>query len=128
MAELLKSQVLEAEENLKAAILSSDVAALDLLLSPSLIFTNHLGQIMSKTDDINAHQSGLLDVEAIDTSEQQIQMVGGVAIVTVKTHIVGSYAGNRSASDLRFSRVWVPAPSSTNALQVVAAHSCIIVQ
>lgn len=58
----IKTQILEAEERLRLAILSSDVNTLDELLAPELIFTNHLGQVLGKQDDLDAHQSGTLRV------------------------------------------------------------------
>ena len=39
------------EKQLKDAMSTSDVTALDRLLSPDLIFTNHLGQVVSKFEN-----------------------------------------------------------------------------
>ncbi len=55
MSDTIETQILEAEEQLRQAMLASDVNALDDLLSPELIFTNHLGQVMGKQDDLAAH-------------------------------------------------------------------------
>jgi hypothetical protein len=43
------------------------------LLSPELIFTNHLGQVLGKADDLAAHRSGLLRIEELRPSEQQVR-------------------------------------------------------
>ena len=41
MTDTIKQEILEAEERLRQAMLDSDVTALDELLAPELIFTNH---------------------------------------------------------------------------------------
>lgn len=120
-----KKQIVEFEERLRLAMLQSDVNALDELLAPELIFTNHLGQRLTKKDDLAAHQSGTLEIEVLEPSEQHIQMIGdNVAIVSARVHLSGSYAGARSEADFRFTRIWVL--SSAGAWRVVAAHSSIV--
>jgi Domain of unknown function (DUF4440) len=124
MTNPVEIQILESEARLRLAMLSSDVDTLDELLAPHLRFTNHLGQVLTKQDDLTAHQTGILKIDFLVPSEAQIQLVAGVAIVFVRVHLVGSYAGIASAADFRFTRVW--APSSTGAWHVVAAHSTVV--
>ncbi len=125
MSNLIKKHILEAEEQLRLAILNSDVNALNQLLAPELIFTNHLGQVLSKEDDLLAHRSGIVKVNILTPSEQYIQIRGDIAIVSVRMHLVGSYDGITSDNDFRFTRIWTL--SSTNTWQVIAAHSSIVV-
>lgn len=120
----IEIQILEAEDQLRLAIFNSDVNALNQLLAPDLIFTNHLGQVLSKQDDLIAHQSGIIKVNVLTPSEQYIQIRGDMAIVSVKMHLVGSYDGITSDSDFRFTRIWTL--SSNDTWQVIAAHSSIV--
>jgi len=125
MCNPIKKQISESEERLRLAMLQSDVNALNELLAPELIFTNHLGQMLTKKDDLAAHQSGTLKIEILEPSEQHIQMIADdVAVVSVRVHLSGSYAGARSEADFRFTRIW--APSSAGDWRVVAAHSSIV--
>jgi ketosteroid isomerase-like protein len=126
MSSLIKTQILQAEERLRLAMLGSDVNTLDELLAPELIFTNHLGQVLGKQDDLNAHQSGKLKVQVLTPSEQHIQLRENVAIVTVRVHLIGSYAGIASDHDFRFTRIWTL--STIGKWQVVAAHSSVVTQ
>lgn len=48
------------ERLLCAAMLAGDVDALEQLIGNQAVFTNQLGQRLSKADDIAAHQSGVL--------------------------------------------------------------------
>jgi hypothetical protein len=54
----LQVQIVEVEDQLRTAMLCADVAALNQLLAPDLIFTNHLGQLLGKEDDLAAYRSG----------------------------------------------------------------------
>ncbi len=80
---------------------------------------------MSKQDDLGAHRSGVLKVNQLVASEQRIQWHGEVAIVSVRMALSGTFAGNPSDVDLRFTRIWSAA--SNGAWQVIAAHSCGVV-
>ena len=106
------------EEQLKQAMLKSDITLLDVLLANDLIFTNHLGHIMTKQDDLEAHKSKTIKIDKISLSEQQIILKSGIAIVTVKAHIIGNFNSIISDNNFRFTRVW--SKSSSGAWQVVA--------
>ena len=125
MSNSIEAQILEAEERLRLAMLDSDVKVLDELLAPELIFTNHLGQVLGKQDDLAAHQSGKFKIETLTSSDLHIQLIGNVAIVTVKVHLIGSYEGNDFDNNLRFTRIWNLSSSGT--WQIVAAHSSVVV-
>lgn len=95
-----------AEERLRRAMLTSSLSELDALLADDLIFVNHLGQVMTKQDDLRAHQSGYVDIDHIENSEQVIRLEGEVAVVTQWTRIDGKFGGVESESELRFMRIW----------------------
>lgn len=66
MTKIIESQIIDAEERLKQAMLASDVSVLDKLLAPEIIITNHFGQLMSKEDDLGAHKSGLIKIHELN--------------------------------------------------------------
>ncbi len=125
MSQDLKIQVETCEEQLRQAMLMSDVSALDQLLAPDLVFTNHLGQTMTKQDDLDAHKSGTLQIKKILLTDQDIKIVGGLAIVTVQAFIIGVFAGEKSEHNFRFTRVW--SKSENNSWQIITGHSCLVV-
>jgi Domain of unknown function (DUF4440) len=114
------AEIIAIEERLRQAMLKSDVAELDALIAPELIFTNHFGQLVTKEQDLAVHRSGVLNFKEITPSEQQIQLCEGFSIVSVKMHIVSSYAGVEIDQYYRFTRIW--AQSVPRSLQVVAGH------
>jgi ketosteroid isomerase-like protein len=124
MGGMVEAQVLKAEERLWRAVATSDIPALDELLAPELVFTNHVGQLFGKKDDLAAHASKLFTIKDLQTSEQRLQFHEDVAIVTVRVRITGTYAGNPVEDDLRFTRVW--GFSSGGNLHMLAGHSCSV--
>ncbi|MGK7926600.1 MAG: nuclear transport factor 2 family protein [Spirulina sp.] len=120
----VETQILKVEEQLRLAMLASDVKVLDELLASELIFTNHLGNLLSKQDDLSAHESGLVRIEELKQSEQKIKVIENIAIVSVRTQITGSYNGIPANGDFRFTRVW--SVNDNGSWQVIAGHSCLI--
>lgn len=119
-----QAQIIEAEALLRNAMLKSDIAVLDQLLSPDLVFTNHFGQVLGKQDDLDAHQSGLLHISEITVHHQEIKITTDIAIVLAEITISGRYNGSPANGDFRFTRVWQHVEDDR--WQVIVAHSSII--
>ena len=124
MAQHSQVEVVELEERLRQAMLYSDVAELDALIAPELIFTNHLGQIIGKQEDLAIHQSGALKLRELTPSEQRIGFNQEFAIVSVQMHLLGSYEATAIDVRIRYTRVW--SKSSTGSIQIVAGHSSVV--
>lgn len=124
MNPIAETEIAYAEDRLRRAMLTSDVAALDNLLAPELIFTNHLGQLTGKQEELAAYSSGTLKVDELRPSEQRIQFSGNVAVVSVRTQLAGTYNGDAANGDFRFTRVW--ALYADNMWRVMAAHAGIV--
>jgi ketosteroid isomerase-like protein len=125
MNEAMETQILAAEEQLRIAMLNSDLRALDELLAPELIFTNHLGQQLGKKDDLDAYQFGLLKVQELTPSELHIQLHENMAIVSVRMRLSGTYDGSPANGDFRFTRVWAAAFGRSR-WHIVAAHASLV--
>jgi ketosteroid isomerase-like protein len=120
----LQVQIGQVENRLRAAMLSADISALNELLAPDLIFTNHLGQLLCKDDDLAAYRSGVLKVVSLEPSEQHVKVLGDVVVVSVRVRMTGTYEGATANGDFRFTRVW--AHSQHETWQIVAAHASLI--
>jgi Domain of unknown function (DUF4440) len=124
MSKHSESQIIEIEERLRQAMLNSDVAELDALIAPELLFTSYLGQLVSKQQDLAMHQSGTIKIGSITPSERHIQLNEGFSVVSVKMHILGSYEGIENEGFFRFTRIW--AVSSVGSLQIIAGHVSVV--
>jgi len=120
----LQSRIIELEERLRLAMLHSQVNVLDELIAPELIFTNHLGQRISKQDDLASHQSGALQLKSLTPSEQHIQIHDEFAVVSVLMHLSGTYERAPIDFSIRYTRIW--ATASSGAMQIVAGHASAI--
>jgi ketosteroid isomerase-like protein len=117
----IDQEIARAEERLRNAMLHSDVAALDALISDDLVFTNHLGQLLTKKADLETHRSGMLKFNLLEPSEQLLQVEVPLAIVSVRMKLSGSYDEQPFAAELRYTRIWRRANGGE--WQVVAGHS-----
>src|SRR3546814_19616454 len=90
-SDVCSSDLIErCEEQLREALLNSDVGLLDSLLGDDLIFTNQDGMRLTKADDIAAHQSGLLAIETLSQQgERIIRRLGDTALVSSEERRVG---------------------------------------
>lgn len=120
MNETVETQIINAEEQLRLAMLASDVGTLNELLAPDIIITSHLGELLGKQDDLAAHESGLFQIDELNPSERHIQIYGNVAIVSVRMQLSGSYKGDPANGDFRYTRVW--AVSAPDRWHIIAAH------
>jgi ketosteroid isomerase-like protein len=99
-------EIVALEENLVNAMLYSDVAVMDRLLHSELLFVNHLGMLIAKSDDLAQHLSGDLKYSKISITDQQITVLGDTALVSVFTEMNGSYQSQEFEIRVRFIRVW----------------------
>jgi len=120
MNQTIETQIIDAEERLRQAMLASDVSVLNELIAPDVIITSHLGELLGKQDDLAAHESGLFKINELQPSDRHIQIHGEVAIVSVKMQVSGSYNGSPTNGDFRYTRVWAISPSGN--WHIVAAH------
>ncbi len=115
-----QTQIMEAEERLRQAMIQNDVSVLDELIAPDLLFTGINGQLASKADDLAAHQARLLQLTSIEPVQQTLQIHPGFAVVSALMHLVGTYEGKPIDQHLRYTRIWVLAQDGS--VQITAGH------
>ena len=115
----LDDQILACESDLRAAQLSSDVAALDRLLDDLLIFTYIDGNLATTADDLNMHRSGRLRITKMDPSDRRLLHLGETSIVNVRMESEAVIDGTPVSAQLRYTRVWHKRPDGW---RVVAGH------
>ena len=121
----LNLEIQAAEATLKQAMINSDVQTLDHLLADDLVFTNHLGQLMTKKADLDSHRSGVVSINQLELSDQHIKILGDIAVVNVAARISGTFAGKPFEEILRFTRVWQT--KTPGYWQVIVGHATTVV-
>ncbi|WP_077147362.1 nuclear transport factor 2 family protein [Sphingopyxis sp. KK2] len=104
-------QLIEAiatcEEELRLAMLASDVETLEQMLADDMIFVDQLGIRRSRGDDIAAHRSGLLDLSSLDfRGDRIIRAHGELASVIVTADVAGTYDGAAFFGTFAYLRLW----------------------
>lgn len=117
-------EIKTVEDQLRVAMETSDVTTLGKLISDNLIFTNHIGNILSKDDDLRMHKNGDLNIESIVLSESIYKEINELVFISVRSDIISSYLGNPANGSFRFTRVWEKLDGNW---QVIVGHSSIIV-
>lgn len=119
-----RQQIIEMENRLIQAMKTSNVQELDALIADDLIFTGHDGKMYTKEMDLKAHREKGIEIFSLETSEQIIHIEDGVAIVSVRKDISGSYFGDIEVGIYRFTRVW---KLRNGDWKIIAGHSTQVV-
>lgn len=115
-----EKQLTELEDELRTAMLSSDVKQLDALLSDDLLFISHTGAIVSKNDDLQNHSSGILKISKLDFKEREFRYFTDGGVVSVATEVAGTFDTHPFSACFRYTRVWT---FQSGRWQVLAAQA-----
>lgn len=102
----MEEEIIKLEEELRLAMLNSDVEKLDALIADSLIFIAPQGEVITKQIDLDVQRNKIQQISKLTPSEQQIQMYDDLAVVTVKMNIVGAFSGIDISGTYRYIRTW----------------------
>ena len=102
----MKEQIIESEKRLLTAFQNNDTKILEGLLHDNLLFVIPTGQTITKAMDLENMRSGNMKVHSISSSEQQINLIGDNAIVSVLIELKGKYLEHPIDGKFRYIRVW----------------------
>ncbi len=94
------------EEQLRQAMLASDLEELDALIDPDLLFVLADGTVVDKQADLDAHRSGRVRITKLDPSDQRIAVHNSAAVVTVLMAATGTFGGVPFEGRYRYVRFW----------------------
>lgn len=123
---ITERQIINAEERLRRAMLDADLVTLDELVAADLMFTNHVGQLLGKDDDLELHRCGILKFHTLEPSEMVIKATADCAVVSVRMKLACTFGGAPFAGEFRYTRIW--RRSSPGVWQVAAGHFSAIGQ
>ena len=114
-------EIVDAETRLRAAQLGADVDALEDLISEDLLFTGPDGRLATKSQDLEAHRSGVVRFRDHEPQELHIRRVGAdVAVAALRAWLVVEVAGCVLSGLYRYTRVW--ARENGGPWRVVGGH------
>jgi hypothetical protein len=103
---LEETLIMEHEEVLRKAMLTSDLKTLDELIHDDLIFVNHFGQILTKEADIEAHRSGVLNFTDIKVIDQRVKLLDNLAVTVTRASLKGTFGTESIEDEICYTRVW----------------------
>ncbi|MFT8649123.1 MAG: nuclear transport factor 2 family protein [Bifidobacterium psychraerophilum] len=95
-----------AESDMQQAMKSSDVVALDRMISDDLVFTGIDGAAISKEDDLEAHRSGATHFERLDEVSRIVHASDGRNFTEVVADVATSAEGATRVARLKWHRDW----------------------
>jgi ketosteroid isomerase-like protein len=99
-------QVMVHEGKLLEAFSNCDEESLDELLHDELLFVIPTGQVITKSEDMEAIRSGKLVADSVVASDRKVNVIGDTAIVSLQMEMKGRYAGQPFEGRFRYIRVW----------------------
>lgn len=104
---MTRAAIKHSEEQLRRAMLESDVAVLDQLIHESLVFSSPMGALVRKDDDLENHRSGRQKLTKLVPRDLVIELFGDdLGIVTVLTEVEGTFDGQPFGGTFRYVRTW----------------------
>ncbi len=117
---LSKDSIVKIEQEILNAMQDCNVQKLDELLYDELLFNIPNGQTITKSVDLETYRSGNMLLSEISSSEQEINLIGDTAIVSVIIEMKGSYFDYSLDGKYKILRVW---KLFKNQLKVIAGSS-----
>lgn len=111
--------ILMREAELRAAMMTNDVEALDRLLDDDLVFTALDGSVVGKQEDLEAHRARRLRLTRMEPTDVRVVRCGTTVVVNVEVDHEGTWDGTPVGGRLRYTRVWCERPGGW---RIVAGH------
>ncbi|MBK3497393.1 nuclear transport factor 2 family protein [Viridibacillus sp. YIM B01967] len=114
-----EKQIVEYEEMLRKAMLTSDVKALEELINDNLIFVNHFGQILTKAADNEVHRLGVLKFTEIKVLDQKVLLLDTVALTVKRVALKGVVDVESIEGEMCYTRVW---QNDDGVIKIISGH------
>ena len=102
----LESEISLLEEQLRIAMLRSDLSALDALIADDLLFVGPDGSVIGKAEDLELHRSGAQRISQLDFSDLLVRAYGGTAVTTVAAIVAGTFNEQPFFGHVSYLRTW----------------------
>ncbi|QXE00858.1 nuclear transport factor 2 family protein [Terribacillus sp. DMT04] len=114
-----QNQIELLEQELREAMQTRDIFALDTLLHDDLVFVNHEGTYITKEMDLEAHRTLAVRFTKVSCSDLQIKPTKDGAVTISKVRLEGQEGEAKIEGDFIYTRVWQLIGEE---YQVIAGH------
>ena len=102
-----RHEIEQAEETWRTAILKSNSAALESLLSDDYTGITAKGAIQTKDQAVTSLRSGALQITSLNISDRKVRVYGDTAVVTSAAELTGGKKDAEATGRYRYTRVYV---------------------
>ncbi len=102
----IQRQIGQLEDIWHDAILTGNGGAIGGLLAENYVGIGPDGNIMSRTEEIQARIDGEDRLSKLDVEERKVRVFGTTAVVTSRVWVEGVYSGQQLRGPYRYTRVW----------------------
>lgn len=113
--------VLALEARRYDAMTGNDLATLAVLFHDELVYTHASGVVDTKASYIDALRQGHTRYLSVEQRQQQVKLLGDVALVIGASHLEVEVRGVRKSLDLRSLAAWTATPAGW---QFIAWQAC----
>ena len=115
--------VIRLERQRVRAYVERDLATLDRVLPGNFVFTRSLGRAFSKSQLLEALESGELVLDEYERNVQKVTVANNTAVAVGHDRVRGSYQGRDIGGTYHFSSIYV---EQEGQWQVAAAHAYLL--
>jgi ketosteroid isomerase-like protein len=103
----IETQIRECEARLYAAMSTSDISELNVLIADDLLFVGPTGELATKAMDLDLHRTGSTQFHKFVLKALEVRVWSEHFVLTsAQIFLSGTYLGNAFAGDYRYVRVW----------------------
>jgi len=103
----VEEELKKLETDRAAAAVKGDVATLEKQTSDDYTFINLYGQVLDKSQMVNAFKTGQTKLTSNELSDMKVRVYGNTAVITGKADVAGTMAGKDTKGQIMFTRVYV---------------------
>lgn len=89
------------------ALVSGDIAALEVIFGDEFIYTSTSGEVVSKQQQLELFRTGALKIESGVSDQVQVRLYGNLALVLGRFIAKGQFQGDAFESTERYTSVWL---------------------
>ena len=107
-----EKEIREMIEKYRTALLKRDAPTLEKIWSDDYMFTNGVGETVSKAQRLANLKSGATSLGSINADQDtKVRVYGNAAVSTSRVTIAGQYSGKQASGQYRSILVWIKGAS-----------------
>lgn len=100
------NEILALEDKLYEAMKNRNLADLDSLMHPELLFIIPSGQTITKEIDLQTYRDGRLRIIELTPKVEELNIIDDLAVITIQMYLRGNYNNEPFEAKYKYIRFW----------------------